>query len=198
MSATENAEAGQPAGARAGTSSPVRRIFRWAERLLACIGLCFVIYHAGFEVTVMTSGSMSPTLQGTSYENGDRILVEKITRRFRAPRRWEIYSFYDPDGILVSKRIVGLPGERVSIRNHQICIKGEPIQRPKYLGFLKYYDYGNLQNHREVDCGKGYFVMGDDSIDSQDSRYIGPVMGETFRGRVWCILWPSSRAGFVR
>jgi signal peptidase I len=194
----EAAAAEKPARVHAAAPSPVWRILRWVERLLACVGLCFLLFHTSFEATVMTSGSMAPTLQGTSYENGDRILVEKVTRWFRPPRRWEIYFFYDPDGVPVAKRIVGMPGERISVRNHQVYINGVAIQRPKDLSFLKYYDYGNLLDNREVDCGKGYYVMGDDSIDSQDSRYIGPVMGEKFRGRVWCVLWPSSQVRFVR
>jgi signal peptidase I len=181
-----------------GRPSRGRRLLRGVEHFLAVIGICFVIYHLCFEVGVMTSGSMAPTLSGNSYEEGDRLLIEKLSGRFREPSRWEVYFFYNDDGIAVAKRIVGLPGERVSIRDNQICINGRPIQPPKELSRLKYYPYGNLGSGREVNCERGYFVLGDDSVDSYDSRFVGPVLRERFRGRVWCILLPAAHAGFVR
>src|SRR6476659_5989692 len=98
----------------------VRKLLRWAEHVLACIGLSFLIYTFCFESIVMTSGSMAPSLQGTSSENGDRILVEKVTKHWRSPRRWEIYFMFDAEGTPVAKRIVGLPGERLTVKNSQV------------------------------------------------------------------------------
>jgi signal peptidase I len=175
----------------------VHRLLRWAEHLLAAIGLCFLVYHLCFEITVMTTDSMAPTLLGISYDNGDRILVEKITRRFRPPKRWEIYFFYNEEGTAVAKRVVGLPGEKVSIKNKCICINGVPIDLPARLKDRKYYPFGNLSAGREVDCGPGYYLLGDDSRDSYDSRFIGPIKRHQLRGRVWCILYPFSRFGFL-
>ena len=165
---------------------------------MAIIGLCFIIYHICFELTAMTSDSMAPTLNGTSYATGDRILLEKISGRFRAPKRWEIYFYYDTEGNPVAKRVVGLPGERISIRTNGICINGTALSRPKDLERVKYYDYGSLANGREVECGQGYFMLGDSSRDSFDSRYTGLVTKERFRGRVWCIVSPRAHAGFVK
>jgi signal peptidase I len=173
------------------------RLLRWAEHLLACIGLCFLIYTFCFESIVMTSESMAPTLQGTSYQNGDRILVEKVTKNLRKPKRWEIYFLYDAEGTPVAKRIVGLPGEKVSVKNNKICINGTPVEPPQALQTLKYYAMGNLSRGREVECGSGFFVLGDDSKDSYDSRYLGPVSATQLRGRVWCIVWPPSHYGFL-
>jgi len=176
----------------------VRGFVRWAERLLAVIGLCFVLYHLCFELTVMTSDSMAPTLSGTSYQNGDRILLEKITGRLRAPKRWEIYFYYDNDGNPVAKRIVGLPGEEISITNNQLCINGTPLARPKELQFINYFGYGSLASGRKVNCGQGYFTLGDASVDSYDSRYTGVVTRERFRGRVLCIVSPRAHRCFVK
>jgi signal peptidase I len=173
-------------------------MIRWAEHLLATIGFCFIIYHFCFELTVMTSDSMAPTLKGTSYENGDRILLEKVSGRFRAPKRWEIYFYYDTDGTPVAKRVVGLPGERIAINTNGLCINGTPLSRPKGLEQVSYYGYGNLANGREVECGKGYFMLGDSTKDSYDSRFTGPVAKQRFRGRIWCIVSPRSHIGFVK
>ena len=165
--------------------------------MVAVVGICFIIYHLCFEFTVMTSGSMGPTLKGESYEDGDRILVEKVTGWFRRPKRWEIYTFYNNDGTFVAKRIVGLPGETISIKENRVCINGNEIKVPASLSSLKYYPVGNLSRGREVNCGDGYFVLGDDSKDSYDSRFEGPVRGARFLGRVCCIMAPSDRAGLV-
>ena len=93
----------------------LRKVWRWTEHLLAALGLAFLVYHFCFEYTVIVSESMAPALKGTSLETGDGLLVEKVTGRFRSPRRWEIYFFYDSEGNPVAKRIVGLPGEKLSL-----------------------------------------------------------------------------------
>jgi len=176
----------------------IRRVIRMAEHLFAVIGLCFVVYYLCFEVIAMTSDSMAPALQGTSFESGDRLLVEKVSGWFRRPRRWEIYYYYNTEGTPVAKRIVGLPGERISIRDKHVYINGKEVSPPDHLKHLKYYTFGNAAAGREVDCGMGYYMLGDDSRDSYDSRFLGPVPRKDFRGRVWCALWPTDRFGFVK
>src|SRR5690349_10620599 len=113
--------------ARRSPRPALRRILRAMERTLAVIGLLFLIYHIGFQMTVMTSESMAPTLLGTNYESGDRILVEKVTGWVRSPCRWEIYFFYEPDGTPVMKRVAGLPGEKISIKDNRVFINGVAV-----------------------------------------------------------------------
>src|SRR5437763_1949025 len=151
--------------------SHFRQLLLWTEHLLAGVGLCYLVGHFTFQITAMTSGSMAPTLQGTTYDNGDRVALEKVTHWFRSPRRWEIYFFYEPDGTPVAKRIVALPGEKIAIRKNRVYINGTELKPPEELKFLKYYDYGDLGCGREADCGSGYYMLGDDSEDSMDSRY---------------------------
>lgn len=197
-SAEPKRAAARPPDPRPAPPAVWRKLGRWTEHLLAALGLWFLVYHLGFEVTAMISGSMAPTLQGTSYANGDRVLVEKVTRWFRAPRRWEVHFFHAADGVPVAKRIVGLPGERLCLKENRLYVNGREIPRPGSVRSRQYYAYGNLSGGREVACGRGYYVLGDDSQDSNDSRFEGPVGSERFRGRVWCVLWPLARVGFVR
>jgi signal peptidase I len=175
-----------------------RRALRWTEHVLAMIGLCFIISRLCFEFAVVTSDSMAPTLQGTNYANGDRVLVEKVSGWFRSPERWQVYFFYNEDGILVAKRVIGLPGERVALRKNRIYINGTELNRPSWLQSRKYIDAGNLSGGSEVECGTGYYVLGDDSRDSYDSRFTGPVAPSEFRGRVAFVVWPRSRMAVVR
>ena len=143
------------------------------------------------------SSSMAPTLQGDGGRGSDWVLCESISYWFRPPRRWEVVWFRNVDGFLVAKRVVGLPGEEVSLRDQQVLINGSPLPFPPSLAFLRYYAWGDLYNGKSVDCAKGYFVFGDDSKDSADSRFDGPVDVEEIRGRAWLIVWPPSRIGFV-
>ena len=174
-----------------------RGALRQAEHALATVGLLFLVYHAGFDVSVMVSPSMSPTLQGTSAEDGDRVLTERISYRLRGPRRWELVAFRNRNGERVMKRVVGLPGETVSVQDGEVVVDGSALPRPTALKELKYYAYGNLHRGKSVACEDGYYVMGDDSKDSQDSRYEGPVNPDKIMGRPWLIVWPPERLGFV-
>ncbi|HYF50500.1 MAG TPA: hypothetical protein VEJ63_13905, partial [Planctomycetota bacterium] len=60
-----------------------------------------------------------------------------------------------------------------------------------------YYPIGRLAYENATDVGSGYFVLGDDSRDSQDSRFEESVDPESLCGRPWLIVWPLSRFGFV-
>lgn len=173
--------------------------WRWAERALAILGLAAVIYHSCFHMARVTSPSMHPTLQGTSWSNGDTVLAERVTMRFRRPRRWEVIALRSPEFGTVMKRVVGLPGERVQMRRGgRLFINGELHAPPPSLAFLKYFPFGNLTQDRIVECGDGYFVLGDDSQDSDDSRFNGPVSPAQVVGHAWLIVAPRSRVGFVR
>jgi signal peptidase I len=180
--------------------SRVRRAVGFLRNCLAVVGLLFIVYFLCFDVSVIVSPSMSPTLHGgeRGIEN-DVVLSERISHWFRRPRRFEVLRFRNDDGIDVMKRIGGLPGETVSSQDNWLAINGVAPPRPSKLAFLKYYPYGKFFKSRSCDCGpNGYFVLGDHSMDSQDSRYDGPIDGNRFRGRAWMIVWPMSRFGFVK
>jgi signal peptidase I len=142
---------------------------------------------------------MQPTLQGTCWDDGDRILTEKVSFWFRSPRRWEVIAFRQKDGVQVMKRVIGLPGEKVQmLRGGRILINGRQIQPPPELDFLDYFPYGNLITGKTCECDNGYYVLGDYSRDSDDSRYNGPVSPDQLIGRPWLIVAPAGRRGVVR
>ena len=176
---------------------PIRRALRWAEHVLAATGLAFLAYHVCFDVSVVVSDSMSPTLKGTAVENGDWVLTEKVSGFFRPPRRWEVVAFTNGEGTRVMKRVAGLPGEAVSMRDRAVCIDGSAARRPASLDRLAYLPYGNVGGGKEFRCDGGYYVLGDRTEDSEDSRFEGVVRPEQVVGRAWLILWPPSRMGFV-
>jgi len=178
------------------------RLLRWllrqCENCLALIGLLTLIYLLCFDLSVMTSPSMAPTRQGTSWRDGDHVLTEKVSYRLRRPARWEVIRIHREDGVKVMKRVVGLPGETVQIREDgRIVIDGSLIDPPDGFDCPQYKPQCKLMDGAAVDCGRGYFVLGDDTIDSDDSRYTGPVPPEEIMGRAWLIVAPWPRVGFI-
>lgn len=171
---------------------------RFAWHLLAIYGLCHLIYANTLDVARITSPSMAPTLEGEDWENGDTILFEKVSYRLRKPRRWEVVSLREEDGDLLVKRIVGLPGEMIQLpRRGVIAINGQEISPPAELSFLNHLPYGNVIQGKTFDCGDGYYVLGDNSHDSDDSRFNGAVPEENIRARAWLIVSPRERFGRI-
>lgn len=198
--ATINPDASPAANARPAARPRWRRVvgfaLRAAERFLAVFGLLVLVYFGCFRLSTMISESMTPTLQGTAWENGDTILTEKVSFHFRRPRRWEIIS-YTQHGGEVMKRVIGFPGERVQIIKNRILINGQELPRPESLKEITYYGFGNLTAGEVAECGDGYYVLGDYSRDSDDSRFNGPVPPEQIIGRPWAIISPEKRRGWV-
>lgn len=176
----------------------VRRALRWVERGLAVFGVVCLVYVLTVDVSIVTSPSMSPTLQGKNVDDGDRVVTEKVTGWFRQPRRWEVIAFTRDDGVQLMKRVVGLPGESVQLsEDRQLMIDGRVVDMPPNLN-RKYLKFGNLFEGKPIPCGDGYYVLGDDLKDSDDSRFNGPVKPSRLIGRVWLIVSPRERFGFVR
>ena len=145
---------------------------------------------------------------------GDFLFAEKISYMFREPLRGEIVVF-KTDGIkalqgntVYVKRLAGLPGETISIKPPFLYVNGKKVVEPEilnlisskcdgYSGFKLTGDarIGLLNDESdEVILGEDeYFVLGDNSGNSYDSRYWGPVPGKNIIGKVTRVYWPFSR-----
>ena len=181
--------------------SRVRRImrcgFRWTRNVFALIGFGFVTFTLCFDASVIVSESLKPTLKGTGIDNGDWVLSEKMSYWFRRPHRWEVVVLHYDDGEQVMKRVVGLPQEQVSLLKHRVFINGREITPPSSVERIKYFAYGNLHRGKAASCAEGYYVLGDNSWDSQDSRFEGPVRRDRIEGRAWWVVWPLERFGRI-
>ena len=178
--------------------SRVRRALRWVERGFTVFGGLSVLYLLTIDLSIITSPSMSPTLQGKNVDDGDLVVTEKVTRWLRQPRRWEVIAYTRDDGVQLMKRVVGLPGETVQLsEDRHLLIDGERVEMPAGLD-RKYLKFGNLFEGKPIACGEGYYVLGDDLKDSDDSRFNGPVKPSRLIGRAWLIVSPWERFGLVR
>ncbi|MCO5165678.1 MAG: signal peptidase I [Planctomycetes bacterium] len=176
-------------------ASFVRRAWRHGVHALACTGALFLVYHGFFEVARVTSGSMAPLLRGPEDGDADRILAETRFTAGAAPGRFAVVLAETRHHEVVVKRVVGLPGEAVSLtREGGLLIDGAPVALPD--GVARYLPFGNLRGGSVFQVPEGHvYLMGDETRDSQDSRFEGAFPLERVRGRVLARVWPLERAG---
>ena len=165
-----------------------RGIWGFVIYLLVVAGLAFLIVTFVMQKTVVSGNSMFPTL-----ENGNHLMIEKVSYYMGGPERFDIIVFRIPgEGkTYYIKRVIGLPGETVQITDGVIYINGEILEE----------DYGNevmqysgLASEPLTLGDDEYFVLGDNRNDSTDSRFasVGPVNSDQILGHAFLRVWPFS------
>jgi signal peptidase I len=142
------------------------------------------------EAFYIPSESMVPTLRV-----GDRVLVNKFIYRFTEPQRGDVVVFKSVEGDSedLIKRVVGVPGDEISVRNGRLIVNGEP-QREPYVNKK----YPDRSFSAPITVPKGHvFVMGDNRTNSQDSRVFGPVPERNIEGEAFLRFWPPDRIGLL-
>lgn len=136
-----------------------------------------------------------------NFEDNEYLLTDKLSYRLGNPKRADVVVFAAPasPGEDYIKRIIGLPGEHVSIKNGKIHINGQPLGEP-YLPADTYTQTGILLDEKkDMDlAGNEYFVLGDNRNNSSDSRRFGPVKRKKLVGRAWVVYWPPNKLGFIK
>ena len=142
------------------------------------------------------SGSMQPTLLP-----GDAILVDKGIYKKSEPARGDIVAFVYPRDKrkVFLKRIVGLPDETVEIKEGNILINGRLVTQP-VIANLRYSNRGEFARPSQVVTipKDSYYVLGDNSLSSEDSRYWGFVPRQNLVGKAYKIYYPFRRSGPIR
>lgn len=163
-------------------------LFEIAETIL----LALVIFF-GARLFVQTFSIDGRSMQA-SFEPGEYALVSKASYGLGSPQRGDVVVLYRPGKPTeeLLKRVIGLPGEEIAIRDGQILINGRELDESQYLGDL---ETSNLAS-TAVPAG-AYFVLGDNRSVSQDSRSFGPVPREAIVGKVVLVYWPIDQARTV-
>lgn len=144
-----------------------------------------------FELYIVPSPSMEPTLVVR-----DRVIVSKLTYKFKPIERGDIVVFHSPlgDGKDLVKRAIGIEGDNIKLTSSgDIYINGEKIIED-YLHGKKFLSFEDKTFAVEENL---IFVLGDNRDDSVDSRYFGFISEKDIFGRVIFIYWPPSRFGRV-
>lgn len=158
------------------------------------LGLTFLIVRYVGQRTQVNGSSMYPTL-----EDADSLIVDKLSYRFKDPERFDIivFPYHYENNTFYIKRIIGLPGETVQIRDGAVYINGEILDED--YGEDKMQESGTA--NEEIHLGEDeYFVLGDNRNASSDSRKssVGNIKREEIIGRAFIRIWPLTRFGILK
>jgi signal peptidase I len=185
---------------------PIRLAVDWFATLGIAAAIVLVVEAQVAKPYRIPTSSMEPTLHcaapgpGCLGHSSDRVLAASIVYDLRSPARGDIVVFKAPplakrrceEGGTFVKRIVGLPGDRVSERRGLVYVNGRRLVEP-YIDPTR---RDRLTRTWPRVPTKAYFVMGDNRVDSCDSRQWGPVPRKSLIGPVVATYWPFGRAGF--
>ena len=173
----------------------LKEILSTSLYLLIVLCLTYIVIHFVGQRTQVIGGSMETTLSEI-----DNLIVDKLTYRFREPKRFDIVVFpfqYEKDTYYI-KRIIGLPGETIFIDEEgNIFIDDELLTESYGKEIIK--DAGRA--YEPVTLGEDeYFVMGDNRNNSQDSRdpTVGNIARSDIIGRAWIRIWPLNKFGILK
>ena len=172
----------------------IKELFGWILFIVIVVAASYLVVTFVGQRTQVSGESMETTLS-----DGDHLIVDKITYRFRDPKRYDIVVFpyrYEENTYYI-KRIIGLPGETVQIVDGYVYING--VQLDEHYGNALIKDPG--QAAQPITLGEDeYFVMGDNRNNSQDSRSanVGVVHRDELLGRAWIRIWPLDKFGVIK
>lgn len=160
--------------------------FDFVKTIVLIVALAFAIRVFIIQPIIVDGESMEPTFQSKDY-----LITEKVSYHFRAPERGEVIIFTPPDRSSDNyiKRIIGLPGEQISIKNGSIYINNERLVE-SYLTDEEKTLVAQKEGYSTTLGNDEYFVMGDNRSHSRDSREIGSIPKQNIVSRVWFRLLP--------
>lgn len=175
--------------------SVMRELLGWLFYILIIIGLTYLIITYVGQRTRVSGSSMETTLS-----DGDNLIVDKLSYRFQDPKRFDIVVFpykYEENTYYI-KRIIGLPGDTVQVKDGYTYINGELLESDIY-GAEVMIEAGTASE--PITLGEEeYFVLGDNRNHSLDSRdpSVGILKREDLIGRAWVRIYPFDKMGVIR
>ena len=167
----------------------------WIAEIAAALLLAYGVSRAFFTSVTLQENSMAPTI-----EAGDTVLINRLAFRTRKIRRGELIAYRNGDKLDSSihvKRVIGLPGETVTIRDGLIQINGTT--------YMEAQEFPSINNAGMAGSGvtlgsNVYFVLGDNRNNSEDSRYadVGNIRSKDVVGRIWYRSAPAGRRERLR
>lgn len=165
------------------------RLLQWRSlvRLVLQVAILALLAAAFFMVPRQVSGlSMEPHIA-----SGEYVLINTVAYRVGTPRRGEIVAFRrdgDARGLFI-KRVIGLPGDRIRIDRGAVFVDGDRLAEP-------YVHYPDDRSYPEMTVPPAsIYVLGDNRVESEDSRVFGPIAQDRLVGRAIAGLWPPSSVG---
>ena len=173
----------------------VAAIFDFLQSIVVVMAIMVMVYLFVMSPQEIKGASMEP-----SFIDGEYILTNKILYKIKDPKRGDVVIFKSPGNpdIDYIKRIIGLPGDTVMLRNDTMYVNGTEVEEPYLSPGITIFGGSYLDENQEIVVPEGeYFVMGDNRPHSADSREFGTIPKEDFIGKAILRYWPFSKLGVV-
>lgn len=171
-----------------------REILSTAVYLLAVVAVTFLFVQFVGQRTHVNGDSMNVTL-----EDGDNLIVDKLSYRFKDPERFDIivFPYQYQEKTYYIKRIIGMPGESVQIIDGMVYIDGEMLDESYGKEVMEYAGVAS----ETIELGEDeYFVLGDNRNNSSDSRdpSVGNIHEDQIIGKAFLRIWPLNKFGILK
>jgi signal peptidase I len=169
-------------------------VYSLIETILVALVLAIVLYLFIMTPHEVVGSSMHPT-----YQNGEFLMANKITYQFAEPQRGDVIIFKYSDTQDFIKRIIGIPGDEVMIKDGKIYINGELLNETDYLDSSVITNGGSYIHEGQsiILSDTEYFVCGDNRTNSSDSREFGPIEDTQIKGKAWIVYFPFNQFRLV-
>jgi len=166
----------------------MRGFLREALIIVGVAIVVFVVSRTAIQSFVVIGASMEP-----SFEEGQRLLINKAIYHFREPQRGDIIVFLPPNGQQPDyiKRIIALPGDTVEIKDGVVYVNGSELYEPYIEAPPRY-----TLSEKTIPA-YNYFVLGDNRNNSNDSHNDWTVKRRDIVGKAWLSIWPPSEWGLA-
>ncbi|MDY0097009.1 MAG: signal peptidase I [Candidatus Dojkabacteria bacterium] len=170
-------------------------IYSFTETVLISLVLAIVLYLFIMTPHEVVGNSMHPT-----YKNGEFLMANKISYKFSEPQRGDVIIFKYSDTQDFIKRIIGIPGDKVMIKDGRIYINDELLDESNYLEDTVISNGGSyIHEGQTITVNEDqYFVCGDNRTNSSDSREFGPVDVSKIKGKAWIVFFPFNEFRLVQ
>ena len=172
-----------------------RGIVKWVFEIIVTLVFAVLVAISAFQTVTLQESAMEPT-----YSVGQKFFVNRALYKIKSPKRGDVIVFKtsaSDDAALHIRRVIGLPGETVQIKEGQIYINGNVYEENG--AYQEIADGGLADSAITLESGE-YFVLGDNRNNSEDSRFsdIGNISKKYIVGKIWFPVSPKSKIGFIR
>ncbi len=161
-------------------------LFREVVETILLAAIVFLLVNAATGRFRIDGSSMETTLH-----DGEYVIINRLVYKLHPPQRGDVIVFLREQRRDYIKRVLGLPGETIEIRQGQVFINGQAVTEP-YLREMGAYSMAP----RVIGAGE-YFVLGDNRNNSSDSHNWGTVPFSAIDGKAWLVYWPPQSWGLV-